>query len=174
MKTILTSLLLLSIAHAFAKEAKLPTVANVDVTRYVGKWYAITSLPQFFTRNCLGQTADYGIIDDKTVSVLNTCLEKDNEKSTIEGKAVVVNAETKAELEVTFNSFFTKLFRVKGDYNIIALDPEYKYVMVGSKDRDSLWIMSRSTTMPEDVMNQYIDKAKGLGFPVDNLIRSKF
>lgn len=151
----------------------LPTPGYVEIERYLGRWYAVASLPQFFTRNCIGQTADYGAINPQTISVLNTCLKKKG-KSTIKGEAVVKNARTNAELVVTFDSFFTRLFRVKGDYTIIRLDPEYRYVLVGAKDRKSLWILSRSTTMPESELKSYIDEANQLGFKTDKLVYSKF
>lgn len=173
MKTILLFTLFISSAHSFSKELNLPTPAHVDVKRYLGKWYAITSLPQFFTRNCVAQTAEYGAIDEQTISVLNTCIEKDG-TSNIKGKAAIVNKTTNAELEVSFYNFFTKLFGVKGDYTILELDSNYKYVMVGSKNRKSLWIMSRTTSIPDLINQSYIQKAKSLGFDVEDLEDSKF
>jgi apolipoprotein D and lipocalin family protein len=158
---------------SFAKSSELPTVSSVSIERYVGKWYSIAALPQFFTRKCIGQTADYKIIGPQTISVLNTCFKK-NGSSTISGKAVVLNTATNAELEVTFDSFFTRLFRVKGEYNIIKLDKDYKFVLVGTSDRDSLWIMSRTPIMPTEEYDAYVKSAAALGFPVEKLERSKF
>jgi len=156
-----------------AQSRELPTVSQVEINRYVGKWYAVAALPQFFTRKCLAQTADYAVINEQTISVLNTCL-KGKSKTTIDGQAVVTNAATNAELEVTFNNFFTRLFRVKGDYNIIALDEKYENVMIGTQDRESLWIMSRSPNMDQATYTKYVELAKDLGFPVEKLILSKF
>lgn len=165
---------LLTLLFSLTLHAQVITTAeNVDVERYVGKWYAITSLPQFFTRNCKAQTADYAIIDEKSISVLNTCIKKKG-TSTIKGKAVVKNKQTNAELIVTFDNFFTRLFRVKGDYNIIKLDPNYEHVLVGSRDRKSIWVLSRSPDMDEETLNEYVEFAKKEGFPVEKLERSKF
>ncbi len=152
----------------------LPTASYVEIERYVGKWYAITSLPQFFSRGCIAQSAEYEILSPNSVSVLNTCFKRNGKTSTITGKAVVVNPNTNAELEVTFDNFFTRLFKVKGDYTIIKLDPDYEYVMVGSKDRKSLWIMARETTMPAKVLQEYVDFASSIGFDVSKLEDSKF
>jgi apolipoprotein D and lipocalin family protein len=151
----------------------LTTASNVEIERYIGKWYAITSLPQFFTRNCRAQTADYEILTEKSISVVNTCL-KGKGETTITGKAVVKNPKTNAELEVTFNNFFTRLFRVKGDYTIIKLDPNYEYVLIGSKDLKSLWIMSRRPEMSQDILEEYKAFAKKEGFDISRLVDSKF
>lgn len=171
MKTILVLFLGMFAFTTFAQT--LPTADYVDVSRYVGKWYAISSLPQFFTRKCKAQTAEYEVINEQTISVLNTCL-KGKGLTVIKGQAVVKNAATNAELVVTFNNFFTRLLRVKGDYTIIKLDENYRYVMVGSKNRKSLWIMARSPEMPEEILKQYLKLAQDLNFKVDEMVRSKF
>jgi apolipoprotein D and lipocalin family protein len=173
MKKFMILLLTLSFQVMAGGGRDLPTADYVDIERYLGKWYAISSLPQFFTRNCIGQTADYDAINPQTISVVNTCLKKKG-SSVIRGQAVVKNASTNAELIVTFNSFFTRLFRVKGDYTIVKLDPEYRYVLVGDKKRKSMWVLSRTKTMPEVDYQEYVNYAKELDFPVENLVLSTF
>src|SRR5574343_590137 len=123
MKNFVMILALLT-ANAFA--GSLPTASYVEVERYVGKWYAITSLPQFFSKKCVAQTADYEISTENSISVLNTCIKKGGKTTTITGTDSVVNTVTNAELEVVFDNFFTRLFKVKGDYTIIKLDPDYE------------------------------------------------
>ncbi len=152
---------------------QVPTVGQVDIQRYVGKWYAMYSLPQFFTRNCTLQTADYEVLSENSISVLNTCFKPHGKTQTIKGKAVVENKQTNAELIVTFDSFFTKLFRVKGDYNIIALDENYEFVMVGSNDRKSLWIMARRPEVPRHIQAEYFAYAQKLGYDISKLIPSR-
>ena len=166
-------LILLAFISLSSQAQTLPTASYVDIGRYIGKWYAVSSLPLFFSKNCKGQTADYEIINDNTISVFNTCF-KENGKTTINGKAVVKNTTTNAELIVTFDNFFTRLFKVKGDYIIIKLDENYEYVMVGSNDRKSLWIMSRRPDMPIDELNEYKNFAKEIGFDTSKLIKSEF
>lgn len=179
MQTILKFISVLLLTFSFqeivkAHEAPLPTVKNVDIGRFIGKWYAVSALSQRFTRDCLGQTAEYSIRSANSINVLNTCLKKNNKVETIKGKAVVANPETNAELIVTFDNFFTRLFRVKGDYNVVRLDDSYENLIVGSKDRKSLWIMSRTPNMDESVYAEYVAYAKSLGFETSKLVISKF
>lgn len=176
MKIIFISLLLAVSANVFAasNQSPLPTATNVDIARYIGKWYAVTSLPQFFTKTCVAQTAEYQILTESSVSVLNTCI-KDNGKMTdIKGKAVVVDPKTNARLEVTFKNFFTALFRLKGDYVIIKLSEGYDTVLVGATDRKSLWMLSRTPGISPEVYSEYKSIAKNLGFPVEKLVDSRF
>jgi len=171
MKKLLIALTLLTSSLSFGA-TDMPTADYVDVEQYVGKWYAVSALPQFFSGRCEGQTAEYAIKGEGEISVLNTCIKKNGKKKTIEGQASVTNKSTNAELVVTFNKFFTKLFKVKGEYVVIKLDDDYKYVMVGSSNRKSLWIMSRAPSMPEEVLNEYVDLASDLGFKTEKLKRS--
>lgn len=174
-KFLILALCLLAQFQVLAKaDQALPTVESVDIGRFIGKWYAVSSLPQRFTRDCLGQTAEYSIRSENSINVLNTCLKKNNKSETIKGKAVVANPETNAELIVTFENFFTRLFRVKGDYNVILLDEGYENLLVGSKNRKSLWLMSRTPVMDEAVYKQYMDYAKSLGFDTSKLVISRF
>lgn len=174
MKRLISLLMLLTMVSCFETGGEpLPTASYVEIDRYLGKWYAVTALPQFFTKKCIAQTADYAALSENSISVLNTCIKKKG-VTTIKGKAVVVNEATNAELLVTFDNFFTRLFKVKGDYTIIELDPEYRYVLVGSKDRKSLWLLSRTKSIPEEVRKEYEDIAKAEGFPVEKLVDSKF
>lgn len=170
----MTLVLMVFSFEVLAKTQPLPTVGSVDIGRFIGKWYSVASLPQIFTRNCLGQTADYSIRSENSINVLNTCLKKNNKIDTIKGKAVVINPETNAELVVTFDNFFTRLFRVKGDYNVVRLDESYENLIVGSKDRKSLWIMSRTPNMDEAVYAEYVAYARSLGYDTSKLLISHF
>lgn len=175
MKIFLMSLLLSLFITVQAKtHSPLPTASYVDIGQYIGKWYAVSALPQFFTRSCAAQTAEYNILTANSISVLNTCI-KDNGKTTeIKGKAVVVDGNTNARLEVTFNNFFTKLFHVKGEYVIIKLSEGYDTVLVGSTDRKSLWILSRTPGINPEVYTEYKKLAKKLGFPTGKMQDSVF
>lgn len=174
MKKLLVLLSLVFSISAFAKPEQLPVAQNVDVASFIGKWYTITSLPQFFTRNCEGQTAEYGIINEKTISVHNVCYKENGKTKDIHGKGVIQDPPNNARLIVTFDNFWTRLFRVKGDYNIIELGEGYDTVMVGSNDRKSLWIMSRTPAMDPTTLQDYKTRAKQLGFSTEQLQNSKY
>lgn len=174
MKKILLLITLVLSFSVFAKQDPLPTATDVDVARYIGKWYTIASLPQFFTRNCVGQTAEYGIINETTISVHNVCYKENGKTKDINGKGVIQDAPNNARLIVTFDSFWTRLFRVKGEYVIIKLSEGYDTVMVGSTDRKSLWIMSRVPTIDPTLFLEYKEEAKNLGFSTEQLKNAKY
>ena len=160
--------------YAESKSTELPTAKNVDVVRYMGKWYTIASLPQFFTRNCVSQTAEYGILTEKSISVYNVCYKENGKTKDIKGKGVIQDAPNNARLLIKFDNFWTTLFKVKGDYTIIKLSEDYDSVMIGSTNRKSLWIMSRTPTIDPTLFLEYKTLAGKLGFSVTQLQNSKY
>jgi apolipoprotein D and lipocalin family protein len=165
--------LIFSLSAFAGGSTSVATDEVIDINRYIGKWFVISSLPQIFTRGCLAQTADYDILSENKISVLNTCIKR-NKKTSINGEAKIINTDTNAELIVRFYTWWARLFRLKGDYNIVKIDPNYEYVIIGGNDRKSLWIMSRTTSMNEQDYIEYVEFAKKKGFNVDKLILSKY
>ncbi|WP_312770058.1 lipocalin family protein, partial [Enterobacter soli] len=64
-------------------------------------------------------------------------------------------------------SFFGPFY---GGYNVIRLDDKYQYALVSGPNRDYLWILSRTPTIPDAVKQDYLNTARSLGFQVDQLV----
>ncbi len=154
-----------SIAHE-----DLRVIDFVDAQKFIGEWNVVATFPRFETRRCVKQKATYSIKDEYNLNILNTCTKKNGSISTISGNAEVIDKKSNAILEVTFNNFWTKLFRVRGDYRIIALDKDYQSVMVGTNSRKALWIMTRTGNIDKSLLNIYIEDAKVQGFDTSKLI----
>jgi apolipoprotein D and lipocalin family protein len=131
----------------------LDVVEEVDLDRYAGLWYEIARYPNSFERGCVGVTAEYAPRDDGRIDVVNTCIEStlDGPARTIEGTARVVDPATNAKLKVTF------FWPFEGDYWIIDLAEDYSYAVVGSPDRQFLWILSRTPAMDDALYQQILD-----------------
>ena len=53
---------------------------------------------------------------------------------------------------------------------MIKLDDKYQYALVSGPNRDYLWILSRTPTIPDTVKQDYLSTARSLGFRVDQLV----
>ncbi len=128
----------------------LATVENVDIAKYMGKWYEIAKYPVPFENGCYGVTAEYSLKDDGTVRVFNTCRAADGAiANTIEGIAAVADPSTNAKLTVYF------FYPFGAPYWILELGENYEYAVVGDPTRSTLWILSR-TPMLDDATYQDI------------------
>jgi apolipoprotein D and lipocalin family protein len=152
--------------HAFSP---LAVVENVDVSRYMGTWYEIARYPNFFQQpDCAATTAEYTLLDDGRVRVVNRCREGgvDGPEDSIEGVARVVDPLTNAKLKVRFSGPF------EGDYWIIDLDPDYSWAVVGEPSRSFLWILSRTPTMDEDVYDAITSRLPDKLYDPDRLLKT--
>ena len=134
---------------------EVTTVENVDLERYMGTWYEIASFPQRFAKNCTASKAEYKLIKKtERVQVRNSCrlYTVDGKLKVANGIAKIADKTTNSKLKV---SFFWPFF---GDYWIIDLDREYKWAVVGSPDRDSLWVLSRTKQMDESLYSEIINR----------------
>jgi len=75
-----------------------------------------------------------------------------------------VKDENTAELKV---SFFKPIW---SGYNVIDIDEDYQYALIAGYNLDYLWILSRETTIPEDIKQRFLKKAQSLGYDTGKLI----
>jgi apolipoprotein D and lipocalin family protein len=168
---------MMSLLFSVLMLADLRTVPQVDLRKYSGAWYEIARLPNRFQAFCAGDVrAEYTLNADKTILVVNSCRPKDKaEPKTARGLARVSKEDKggNAVLEVRFApAFLSFLSAVWGDYRIIELDGEYRYAVVGSKDRKYLWVLSRSKTLSEDVYRKLLASAAAQGFNTSAVVRT--
>lgn len=144
---------------------KLPVVEELSLDKYQGRWYEIATFPIRPQKHCKCTYAEYTLKED-FVEVYNRCIDKrDGSVIDIQGKAKPEDESSNARLEV---SFFPLMH---APYYVIELDKEaYQYAVVGSPNRKYLWILSRTPSMDQALYNNLLSKAKGLGFPIENLV----
>lgn len=162
---IVLSVLLTSFASAEPENQSEPTVVgDVDLSRYLGLWYEIAHIPVWFQKGCTGgTTAEYTLVKDGVVSVVNRCCADDAKVKEAKGRAWVVDKKFPAKLKVSFVSLLG-LWLFKGHYWIIDLDPDYQYAVVGHPSRDLGWILSRTPTLSEKVLQGIGERLTANGY----------
>ena len=160
---ILTAIMIFSSAYS----QKSPSVvATVDINRYTGKWYEIARLPNFFERKLKCASATYTLRPDGKITVLNAgnYLTDPQKTSSIKGVAWIPDKKSPAKLKVQF------FWPFSGDYWIMCLDNDYKYVLVGDPARRYLWILAREKKMEETTYKMLIQKAVDNGYDIKPII----
>ena len=156
--------LVISSAAFAGIQAPVKTVSHVDLDRYMGTWYEVASFPQWFSEGCTASQAEYEK-RGRRVRVTNSCRLDDihGPWKSADGWAKVVDKRSNAKLKVTF---FWPFF---GDYWIIELDEDYRWAVVGSPDRDSLWILSRTRQLDADTLDLILNRIDLQGFDLGRL-----
>ncbi|MEN2750657.1 lipocalin family protein [Psychrobacter sp. FBL11] len=153
-----------SIIHQSATEPT--TVDSLDLTKYSGTWYEIGRLPMYFQRNCASDvTATYTPnAKDTGITVLNQCIDEDGESVTAEGLAKPAD-DTGSKLKVTFLPSWIRWLPVgRADYWVLAHDPNYKTALVGTPDKEYLWLLARSPNISQEAYAKYRQIAQQQGY----------
>lgn len=140
-------------------------VSNFSKEKYLGKWYEIARMDFKYEKDLNNTTAEYSAIDGNKIKVVNRGYNyKTGEWKEAVGKAKFKTTEDRGELLVSFFGLFY------GAYNIVALDPDYQHSFVMGESKTTLWILSRTKTIPDNIKEKYLAKAKELGFDVSKFI----
>jgi apolipoprotein D and lipocalin family protein len=167
MKKILFLFLANTIFYCLYSQKVPAVVSSVDLTRYQGTWYEIARLPNFFERKLKCITATYTLREDGKITVLNKGINISSpyKPSSSEGVAWVPDKTSPAKLKVQF------FWPFSGDYWIMYLDPDYRFVLVGDPTRKYLWLLCRENKMEEMTYEMLIRKAIDNGYDVAGIIR---
>jgi apolipoprotein D and lipocalin family protein len=156
-----------------AAPAPLRVVPALDLARYAGTWYEVARLPNRFQKQCTGDVvAVYQPRPDGRVTVTNRCRTTAGTDAAT-GVARRVDGQPPSILQVRFApAFLSFLSAVWGDYQVIALGDAYDYAVVGTPDRQYLWVLSRTPKMDPDRYRRLLDDAKGQGFDVGKVVET--
>jgi len=144
----------------------LRSVDAFELERYLGLWYEIAKYPVSFEDGLVGVTAEYSLRDDGDVRVENGGFEGDfdGERSVATAKAWVPDPERPAELKVQF------FWPFSAKYWVVALDPEYRWAVVGEPARKYLWILSRTPALDDATYDAILARIREeLGYDTERL-----
>jgi len=149
MNLLKTLYLLFATVNAFGPE----TVNELDVEKYTGRWYQVLGAPtnEIFQGYGTCLTADYGILPNGSVSVLNSQLDKSGNLEQIAGYAYYKNVSEPGKLTV-----YLQGTPFDGPYWIVKLgeikNEQYQYSIITVPSKISLWVIARDV---QDFYNEY-------------------
>jgi lipocalin len=167
MKQYLFILLTAMIFSSSNAQTKPTVVSSVDLNRYKGLWYEIARLPNYFERKLKCISATYTLRDDGKISVVNkgNYISDPAKSNSAKGVAWIPDKNSPAKLKVQF------FWPFSGDYWIMHLDKDYRYVLVGEPSFKYLWILAREKKMDEATYQMLMKKAVDNGYDVKTIIR---
>ena len=140
------------------------TITQLEINRYMGKWYEIARYNHFFEKGMTHVYTEYTLQSDGKIQVINRGI-KDGKPKEIIGKGKQPSPkEHPGQLKVSFFLWFY------ADYYILELDKDYQYALVGSSSSDYLWILSRTPQMPKAVLDNLLQIIVLRGYDLSKLI----
>jgi lipocalin len=141
------SIILLFITLFYVSLSSPVTVQELDVNKYLGHWYQVYGSPTNVIFQGYGTciTADYGIMENGDVSVLNSQVNLYDELEQINGYAYYKNVSEPGKLTVHLDGV-----PVDSPYWVVKLgeveDEQYQYSVITTPSGISLWVLARDLT----------------------------
>lgn len=139
-------------------------VSDIDLKKFDGKWYSLTSIPTPMDKDWLETVENYTLREDGTYDV-RTTYRKDGkgEEKEVSSRLFPGDDGDEGEMKAQF------LWPFKIGYRVIDLADDYSYVVIGHPKEKYLFIMSRTTSLPDGKMAEIEARCKELGYATDEL-----
>lgn len=153
-----------SMAHR-SPASPLPHAGAVDLQRYMGRWYVISSIPTFLERGAVDATENYALRPDGSVDIdFRYRRSPGGSEQALGSRGFVENGDN-ATWGVQF------IWPIRADYRIAWLAPDYSQVIVAREKRDFVWIMARAPTLPQADYDALVQRVGAMGYDTAKLKR---
>jgi apolipoprotein D and lipocalin family protein len=118
----------------------LRTTPYVDLSRFMGKWWVISHVPNFLEKGKVATSDTYTLVSKERIRTVFTFRSDslDGPEDTWPGKARIINTTTNADWKVQL------LWPFETRYLVLDLDPNYGWAVVSNGSGKLLWVLSRT------------------------------
>jgi apolipoprotein D and lipocalin family protein len=164
---VLTVCLLCLSACAAVPKDPIPTVAHVDLERFMGDWYVIASIPTFLEKDAYDAVESYRLEPDGRIATTFTFHKGsfDGPVKTMRPTGFVQDHASNARWGMQF------IWPFKAEYLIAYLDDSYGETIIARNSRDYVWIMARKSTLDPAVYQGLVERVAGMGYDISKLRR---
>ena len=129
-------------------------VQDIDIKRFMGKWYVISLVPNFIETGCTNSSDTYILNKDGTVGITYNAT-KDGKERMIQQRGFVDDLEP-GRWDIQFlKPIYVPFYRAP--FEVIVLDSSYQYMAIGYPDNSYGWVFSRETTLDNDIYEEILN-----------------
>lgn len=141
---------------------------ELDLSRYLGKWYEIARFPNNFEIGCEGVTAEYSALPEGRIKVVNSC-HKAGLEGPVDRAEGVARVVAPGKLEVNFASWLSLLPFTWGDYWVLDVDANYEVAVIGTPKGKQGWILARSPQISAEQLTEAHSVLRRNGYDIGAL-----
>ena len=146
----------------------LPTVARVDLQRFMGDWYVVAHIPAGKEADAYNAVESYALAaDGRTIETTYAFRDGgfDGPVEVLRPNGVVRDRETNARWGMQF------FWPFRFEYLITWLDADYQTTIIGRSKRDYAWIMARRPDLAEAEYQELVAELGRQGYDLSELRR---
>jgi len=166
MKRVLLVFIIINIGLFCKVDLSKFSLEGFDENRIFGTWYEIVKKDNKYVADIQYSTTNYTRIDDKEFSILTKGI---NEKN---GKDAEIKGHGRLKTDIASNLFEAKFFGLPyKDYVILDYDKKsYSYLVLRGQSADYFWIIAKTKTLDNKLIEKLLDKAEESGITREDLI----
>jgi apolipoprotein D and lipocalin family protein len=150
-------------AYSFAnsgKPAALTSTANVDLERYMGRWWVIANIP-YFAENGKVATADVYALkaNGRIDNVFAYRKAFDQPEQTMQAEARVYPNTNNNHWQVRFWGGL-----IRSDLLILEVSPDYQWALIGNPKRSLAWVFARQQNMSDAQLDELKQRFAQYGY----------
>ena len=137
---------------------------RVDIPRFMGDWYVIATIPTPFEKGAFNALERYRLADghiDTTFTYNKGAF--DGPEKAMHAKGFVREEGNGAVWGMQF------IWPIRADYRVMYVADDYSATVIGRNQRDYLWIMARTPTLPDAQLESLLAFCRKQGYDLSDL-----
>ena len=161
-RSVIATGLLLSGLWGCGSAPTIPTVARVDLERFMGDWYVIASIPTVFEKDAYNALESYRLADDGSIETTFRFNQGGFEgpEKTYRSRAYIIDKTSNAHWGMQF------VWPFKAEYRVVYLSPNENLTIIGRSKRDYVWIMARTPTIADEDYTHALELIAAYGYDI--------
>ena len=149
----------------------METVKNLDIDRFMGKWYVISLIPNFVEKNAESSYDYYSLNSDGSINISYHAI-KNGKNINLKQQATITDEINKSTWKIRFLKPYIPFLRAP--FKVIIVDKDYEYMAIGYPGNKYGWIMSRSNSLEDVLYNQILNTLKlDFGYNENDFVKVK-
>jgi len=155
----------LAVSACAGSQPPLATVEHVDIDRFMGDWYVISSIPTFLEKSAYNAVETYEQNEDGSIATTFVFRKGgfDGKQKTYTPTGFVTDEQSNAVWGMRF------IWPIKADYRIVYLTEDYSQTVIARNKRDYVWIMARTPEIPDDEYASLVAMIDSMGYDTGKL-----
>lgn len=152
-------------AHTHSAPRAIAVVQDFDMSRYSGPWYVLARLDHPSEQSLVQTGVYYHGNQDGSMSMVQRGLDPANGQwSKSESLALPAGAPHEGALKLTPQG------GAPSDYNVVAIDSNYRWAVVLGASAARSWVLSRTPTLDAQARSSLLQQARAAGVNTEKLL----
>ncbi len=156
-----------AVAKSAAKPPPLASSVQLDLPRYMGRWWVIANTPYFAENGKVASADIYTLRPDGRIDNVYAYRKRfDSKEKQMHAVASVVPGTGNSQWKI---AFFGGLLRA--DYLVLEVAPDGTWALIGQPSRKLAWVFAREPRMDDAVLAPLLERFRAYGYDPARLKR---